>query len=67
MGIFAIEVEDIYEHIQNILDNFKSHYKLAMGYFKAKVGTKRSSNKQVRNFAFGKRQQRRTRRVKRDK
>ena len=58
MGIFAIEVEDIYEYIQNILDNFKSHYKLAMGYFKAKVGTKRSSNKQVRKFAFGKRDNR---------
>jgi len=52
MEIFAIEVEDIYEHIQNILDNFKSHYKLAMGYFKEKVGTKRSSDKQVRKFGF---------------
>jgi len=44
------------------LDNFKSHYKLAIGYFKKKVGTKRSSDKQVRKFGFGKRVNREERR-----
>ena len=52
------EGEDLYEEIQKILDSSKSHYKIVMGDFNAKVGTKQSSDTKVGNFGFGKRNKR---------
>jgi len=40
------------------LDSSKSLYRIVMGDFNAKVGTKQNSDKNVGNFGFGKRNKR---------
>ena len=57
MALIVLLVDGVVE-IQKILDSSKSHYKIVMGDFNAKVGTKQSSDAKVGNFGFGKRYKR---------
>jgi len=51
------EIEDLYEEIQMILDSRKSHYKIVMGDFNAKLGAKQSSDTKLGNWIWQKKKE----------
>ena len=51
------EVEQVYEHIDNILSNSRAHYNIVMGGFNAKVGTRQCMEKCTGQYGLGERNQ----------